>query len=202
VALKLIVGLGNPGDAYKDTRHNMGFLIADAFIKRSESPVSKQPTLKSHVYRVTVNDHRLIVAKPQTFMNRSGEAVRAIMDYYRLTPAEIAIVFDDFDVPFGYMRCRFQGSAGTHNGMKSVIAHVGTTSFLRLRVGIGPKPPHIPTDAYVLNAFASNERSHIPDMVARMVDAMCITMTQPPAIVMNRLNGVSFLPDVGSGGTF
>ena len=121
MTIRLMVGLGNPGPNYVDTRHNIGFKFINALLKLSTIETNKKTTLRSHLYQPLLNGERLFCIKPQTFMNLSGESVLAVMNYYRLTPANICVVFDDLDLDFGRVRLRGSGSAGTHNGLKSVI---------------------------------------------------------------------------------
>lgn len=190
--LKLIVGLGNPGDGYVDTRHNIGFKFINALIKASSTDVSKKTTLKSHLYQVTVNDASFICIKPQTYMNLSGEAVQAVMNFYKIEPNEICIVTDDLDIDFGTVRIRKQGGAGTHNGMKSVIQMLGTQDFMRLRLGIGPKPEFMDSKDFVLQRFRNDEQTVLPDMLNKIRDLFLDHMNDPVDVLMNRMNGVCF----------
>ena len=191
--LKLIVGLGNPGDEYADTRHNIGFKFINAMIKASSTDVSKKTTLKSHLYQVTMNEASFICIKPQTYMNLSGEAVQAVMNFYKIEPNEICIVTDDLDIDFGTVRVRKQGGAGTHNGMKSVIQMLGTQDFTRLRLGIGPKPEYMDSRDFVLQRFGMTEQDPLPDMLDRIRDLFIKHMNDPVDVLMNRMNGVQFL---------
>ena len=191
--IKLIVGLGNPGDEYIDTRHNIGFKFINAMVKASSRDVSKKTTLKSHLYQVTVNDGSLICIKPQTYMNLSGEAVQAAMSFYKIEPNEICIVTDDLDIEFGTVRIRKQGSAGTHNGMKSVIQMLGTHDFMRLRLGIGPKPEFMDSKDFVLQRFRSEEKIVLPDMLNKIRDLFLNHINDSVDVLMNRINGVVFL---------
>ena len=193
--IKLIVGLGNPGDEYIDTRHNIGFKFINAMVKASSRDVSKKTTLKSHLYQVTVNDGSLICIKPQTYMNLSGEAVQAAMSFYKIEPNEICIVTDDLDIEFGTVRIRKQGSAGTHNGMKSVIQMLGTHDFMRLRLGIGPKPEFMDSKDFVLQRFRSEEKIVLPDMLNKIRDLFLNYMDDSVDVLMNRMNGIVFLND-------
>ena len=191
--LKLIVGLGNPGEQYVNTRHNIGFKFINALVKASTMDAPKKATLKSHVFQPVINGQKLLAIKPQTFMNLSGEAVVAVMNFYKLTPAQICIVTDDLDVPFGKVRVRAKGGAGTHNGMKSIIQQVGSQDFMRLRLGIGPKPEFMDSKDFVLQNFNANERDVLPTMVSDMVKQFTKYMNDPVDKIMNRLNPVSFL---------
>ena len=193
--IKLIVGLGNPGDEYIDTRHNIGFKFINAMLKAASSDVAKKTTLKSHLYQVRINDASLICIKPQTYMNLSGEAVQAVMSFYKIEPHEICIVSDDLDIDFGTVRVRKQGGAGTHNGMKSVIQMLGTQHFMRLRLGIGPKPEFMDSKDFVLQRFRNEEQAVLPDMLNKIRDLFLNYMDDSVDVLMNRMNGIVFLND-------
>ena len=193
MSLKLIVGLGNPGDDYVDTRHNIGFKFINAMIKASSTDVSKKTTLKSHLYQITMNDASIICIKPQTYMNLSGEAVQAVMNFYKITPNQVCIVTDDLDIAFGTVRVRKQGGAGTHNGMKSVIQMLGTHDFMRLRLGIGPKPEFMDSKDFVLQRFRREEQTVLPNMLDGIRDLFLNHMNDSVDVLMNRMNGVEFL---------
>ena len=192
MAIKLIVGLGNPGDKYVNTRHNIGFKFINALVKASTMEAPKKATLKSHVFQPVINGQKLLAIKPQTFMNLSGEAVVAVMNFYKLTPAQICIVTDDLDVPFGKVRVRAKGGAGTHNGMKSIIQQLGSQEFMRLRLGIGPKPEFMDSKDFVLQNFSSTEQDVLPTMVSDMAAAFIQYMHEPVDMIMNRLNPYDF----------
>jgi len=192
VGIKLIVGLGNPGDAYVNTRHNIGFKFINALVKASTMEASKKAMLKSHVYSVVFGDHKMFVIKPQTYMNLSGEAVLSVMNYYNILPNEICIVTDDLDVPFGKVRVRAKGGAGTHNGMKSVIQQVGTQAFVRLRLGIGPKPEGMDSKDFVLQNFAASEQDVLPGMLTKISAQLIDNLSESVDVMMNRLNPFSY----------
>lgn len=195
MAIKLLVGLGNPGDKYHDTRHNIGFKFINSFIKLSDNDVVKKSTLKSHLYHVSFKDHSLICTKPQTFMNLSGEALVAVKNFYKIESSEICIVSDDLDIEFGTVRIRKKGGAGTHNGMKSVIKELGTQEFMRLRLGIGPKPEFMDSKDFVLQRFDATEKLHLPDMLDRIRDLFIQHVNDPIDLLMNRMNSVQFIED-------
>ena len=192
MAIKLIVGLGNPGDKYVNTRHNIGFKFVNALVKVSSVDAPKKVTLKSHLFQPVYDDQKLLAIKPQTFMNLSGEAVVAVMNFYKLKPSEICVVTDDLDVPFGKVRVRAKGGAGTHNGMKSVIQQLGSQEFMRLRLGIGPKPEFMDSKDFVLQNFSSTEQDVLPTMVSDMAAAFIQYMDEPVDMIMNRLNPYDF----------
>lgn len=158
----LLVGLGNPGKEYQHTRHNVGFLAVDAIrdarcVDWGLSSWSEQRKTKALSCSGRVGKTKVVLAKPQTFMNLSGEAVRALTDWYDAIPAEIVIIHDEVDLPRGEIRLQFERGAAGHNGIRSIIDHLGTKAFWRLRVGIG-KHPKIPTEKYVLGHMNPLER--------------------------------------------
>lgn len=153
--MKLIIGLGNPGKEYEKTRHNAGFMVIDKLSQDLGINVDKSG-YKGLYGKGRVNGEDVILLKPQTFMNLSGESVRAVMDYFKISIKDIVVVFDDLDIEIGKIRIRNNGSAGGQNGMKSIIQHLGTQDFLRIRVGIG-KDPLIETSKYVLGRMSKEQ---------------------------------------------
>jgi PTH1 family peptidyl-tRNA hydrolase len=161
--VRLIIGLGNPGPQYIMTRHNAGFLVLDALVAQYGLHAQKTD-FKSILFRGDIEGVDTLVAFPQTYMNLSGTAVRSIVSYYKIPLTELLVIFDDLDLPFGNLRFRPSGSAGTHNGMKSIIEQMVSTEIPRLRIGIGPKPPEEETSAFVLAPFSLVEKKHLPDI--------------------------------------
>jgi PTH1 family peptidyl-tRNA hydrolase len=162
----LFVGLGNPGSEYDGTRHNIGFACLDAFAKANNFPAwQNKKDLKAHHAAMQLGDTHIILIKPQTFMNLSGEAVQAVMNFYKLSLDQVTVVYDELDIDFGQIRLRSGGSAAGHNGVKSLIQHIGE-DFGRIRVGIGPKlPEQIDSAKFVLQRFSEEQRSHIPELL-------------------------------------
>lgn len=162
----LIVGLGNIGKEYDGTRHNTGFAVVDNFALKQDFPAwLNKKDLKSLVTSKTVGNSRVVLAKPTTFMNGSGEATQAIQHFYRIQNDKTLIVHDDVDIDFGQIRLRAGGSAGTHNGLKSVLQHGGEETK-RMRIGIGPKKPaQIDSADFVLAKFSKSEKQHLPLML-------------------------------------
>ncbi len=153
--MKLIVGLGNPGKEYENTRHNTGFMVMDALAK--DLGVSINMIKFKGVYTKTkIKGEDVILLKPGTYMNNSGESVGEVMRFFKIDVEDILVIYDDLDLPTGRLRIRDKGSAGGHNGIKSIIAHVGTSEFKRIRIGID-KHPYIPTVDYVLGRFTKEE---------------------------------------------
>lgn len=163
--MKLIVGLGNPGPQYARTRHNVGFTVANQLATNLSATWASESKLKSEIATADLAGEKVIIAKPQTFMNLSGEAVQRIMQYYKLNPADVWAIFDDVDVPFGRLRLRIGGSSSGHQGVKSIIQHVGP-DFIRVRVGISLNDrTKEPSEEYVLRPFNSDEQEHLPQVV-------------------------------------
>ena len=150
--MKLFVGLGNPGSKYERTRHNAGFMVIDALSKEWNIELTDEKKFKGQIGRGVVKGEKVILLKPTTFMNLSGESVRAVMDFYDIDIEDLVVIYDDLDLPHGKIRLRLKGSAGGHNGIKSLIAHVKTQEFKRIRVGID-RHPKIPVVDYVLGKF-------------------------------------------------
>lgn len=169
--MKLIVGLGNPGPEYRDTRHNVGFLVADELAVRWRVPDSWREKFGALHIRTTVGDEAVIVAKPLTFMNLSGQAVAGLAGFYQIDPADVLVVTDDVALPLGRLRARPEGGAGGHNGLKSIIQHLGTQAFPRVRVGVGRGDDRRDLADHVLGRFEAGERETVSAAVLRAADA-------------------------------
>lgn len=168
--LRLIIGLGNPGPQYTNTRHNVGFLVLDQLAAAAGEAFEHSKRWVAEVARFGQGNY---LVKPQTYMNLSGEAVAKIAHFYRIEPAEILVVSDDVALPLGRLRIRPKGSAGGHNGIKSLIQHLGTETFPRLRVGIGSTGDQRDMVDHVLGKFSNSERSELEKAVDRAVLAVC-----------------------------
>jgi len=164
--MKLVAGLGNPGPEYALTRHNLGFLLLDKFVDKHSVIFSKKK-FQSVFAELTLGPEKLILLKPQTFMNSSGEAVRAAMDFYKISAPDLLVLSDDLDQDFGAVRFREKGSSGGHNGLKSVIAQLGHENFARVKMGIGKPPDNIPVLDYVLGKFSAAEQKLLPEILAK-----------------------------------
>lgn len=166
---KLIVGLGNPGEKYDLTRHNIGFYAVDALVGAENGSWSEKKTLKSLVSELKVGSVRLIVVKPQTFMNLSGEAVQAVQRFYKLTNADTIVVHDELDIPFGQIRTRVGGSAAGHNGIKSLIQHCGE-DFGRVRVGVANEfSGKVDSADFVLQKFSKDEQGNLKALSTEVI---------------------------------
>src|SRR5688572_7488580 len=195
--MKLIVGLGNPGREYRDTRHNVGFKVVDEIARRGGLEWAMAPSQVPDAFVVKkFGTEPLLLAKPLTFMNRSGEAVAALARYYDIAPVDLLIVVDDIDLPFGRLRARARGSAGTHNGLRSLVQHLGTTEFPRLRVGVGRGDARRDLADHVLSKFERDEQAVLDEVIARAADAAEMFAADDILKVMNVYN-----PDPAGAGT-
>lgn len=187
--MKLVVGLGNPGKTYEATRHNAGFWVVDELASRFGVNCGKAKW-KSFVGETRVGAERVILCKPQTFMNQSGQAVREVIDYFpELQPAEdVIVIYDDMDFPAGHFRLREQGSAGGHNGVKSIISHLGTQVFPRVRLGVGRPADKSEVIHFVLSPFSGNEREAVEHMIDRAAEAVHFALEHSFSLAMNRFN--------------
>lgn len=185
--MKLIVGLGNPGERYQDTRHNVGFRVVDRLATQLQIEVSALSCAALIGDRVC-RDGRLVLAKPQTFMNRSGAAVGALLAEFNSTADDLVVVYDDLDLPFGRLRVRPQGSAAGHRGMLSILEHLGDKPFCRVRVGIGRPPMGMAVVDYVLEPFNGIEQAALPEIIDRAVAAVESVLTEGVVVAMGRFN--------------
>ena len=184
--MKLIVGLGNPGAKYRGTRHNIGFAVLDALAARWQVSFESAP-VDALIAKVRGADE-VLLAKPLTFMNASGEAVGALLRYYKIEIADLLVVVDDVQLPLGKIRARVRGSAGGHNGLKSIVAHVGD-AFSRLRIGVGRGDPRRDLADHVLTRFDADEAAEVERVTARAADAASMFVTSGIGAVMNGFNG-------------
>lgn len=184
----IIAGLGNPGDRYDNTRHNAGFLTIDALADKYGISV-REKAHKALIGKGLINGQRVILAKPQTYMNLSGESIRALADYYRAEKEELIIIYDDISLEPGQLRIRKKGSAGGHNGIKSIIAHLGTQEFTRIKVGVGEKPPRMDLADYVLGHFGKEELDIMGEAFETAAKAAAEIVAEGADAAMNRYNG-------------
>ena len=185
----LLVCLGNPGDKYENTRHNAGFMVADEIAERQGKPIQKLK-FKALTNIFTISGEKVLVMKPVTYMNLSGEAVRQAADFYKVPPDHVLVVLDDTALAVGKLRVRRGGSAGGHNGLKSIIQHLGTDQFPRLRVGVGEKPhPDYDLADWVLGRFTGEDKKAIDAAVKRAADGVECILKDGLEQGMNRFNG-------------
>lgn len=185
--MKLVVGLGNIGTKYTFTRHNVGFMLIDSFALNNNLSFRENSRLKCLMtnLRDGIDDYLLI--KPTTYMNLSGEAVRAVMDYYKIAIEDVLIVYDDLSLELGKLRFRPNGSDGGHNGIKSIIQHLGTKEIARLKIGIGPQP-NIPSEVFVLQNFAKEELENLKTTISRAKDGIICYYKEGIAAAQNKFN--------------
>jgi len=184
--IKLIVGLGNPTQRYAHNRHNVGFMIVERFAHAHGWRFARK-RFNAEIAEGAVDGVRVMLAKPQTFMNDSGEAIGKLFAFYKIAPHDLMVVYDDLDLPQGKLRIRSKGSAGGHHGMESIIARIGTSDFPRLRIGIGRPNPADDID-HVLSDFSGDERELMDETFARAVDAIAVWATQGINRAMNEFN--------------
>ena len=183
----IIAGLGNPGKEYENTRHNAGFMVMDALAEKIGADISEKKH-KALCGKGVIGGEKVILMKPQTYMNSSGESIRAAADYYKVDPEDILIVYDDISLAPGQLRIRAKGSAGGHNGIKSIIAHLGTQEFPRVKVGVGEKPSRMDLADYVLGHFSKEEQATMDDAVKEAAEAVCEIVNVGIAQAMNDHN--------------
>lgn len=184
----IIVGLGNPTKQYENTRHNIGFMCVDELADKYNISVGTLQH-KAMVGKGVINGHKVILAKPQTYMNLSGESVRELAAYYKADPeSEIIIISDDINLPPSYIRVRPKGSSGGHNGLKNIIANLGTEEFNRVRIGVGQKPKRMDLADYVLGHFPPEERENIKTGLSCAVEAIELLLDGEVEKAMNTYN--------------
>ena len=168
----IIAGLGNPGKEYEMTRHNAGFLTLDILANR-EGFTTDRIKYKSVCADVMINGHRCLVMRPQTYMNNSGEAIKEAASFYKIPPERCIVIFDDIDISLGALRVKRKGSAGTHNGIKSIIYHLNSDNFPRIKIGVGAKPhPDYDLKDYVLSSFSKQEQETLKKTMEKACDAI------------------------------
>lgn len=184
----MLVGLGNPGAKYENTRHNCGFLAIDAFCERHGVSMKKSK-FWSFIGECKIKGKRILLVKPQTFMNNSGQAVKAAMNFYKIPPENIIIAFDDISLEPGKIRMRRKGSDGGHNGIKSIINHINSQDFPRIKIGVGAKPtPEWDLANWVLSGFDKKDLPAVKDSFEKAADAAECIFTQSIDVAMNKYN--------------
>lgn len=187
---RVVVGLGNPGDGYANTRHNVGFQVASRLAKRARAEFAVKAA-DSRIAEGAIDGLRVAIARPQTFMNDSGRAVRKLIDRYRVDPSALFVVYDDIDLPLGKLRIRERGGAGTHNGMRSIVSEVGE-GFARLRVGVAPAEPTAEIGDlidHVLGPFTADERAVAEKQIDRAAEAVEVAFRDGIQKAMATFNG-------------
>ncbi len=184
--MNVVVGLGNPGERYAGTRHNVGYMVVDT-LAHSPQAGRFQKRFEGEVAELLEGEHKVLLVKPLTFMNLSGRCVRQVLDFYQLTPAELLVVCDDINLPLGQLRARAKGTAGGHNGLKDIQNHLGTTEYARLRIGIDQPEGDDAVD-HVLDRFGPGERPVIAEAILKAAEAVAVWLTQGIEACMNRYN--------------
>ena len=184
----IIAGLGNPTREYEKTRHNVGFEVIDVLADMLGTTVEEKK-FKGCYGRGIIGGEKVLLLKPQTFMNLSGESIRAASDFYKVDPEHIIIIYDDISLDVGQLRIRKKGSAGGHNGIKNIIAHLGTQEFPRIKVGVGDKPKKMDLADYVLSRFSKEDRAAMEDAFKEAAKAVEVMITEGMDTAMNQFNG-------------
>lgn len=187
--MKLIVGLGNPGSKYQMTRHNIGFMVIDALVEIHRGGSFKQEH-KAHTQKLLLSSQPILLAKPQTYMNNSGESVRALVDYYNIDISDLLIIHDDIDQAFGAMKYQKKRGHGGQNGIRSIHQHLGTNDYARLKMGVG-RPSHPAQDVanYVLQDFSRSELKDLPDILSLACESVEVFAHEGLENAANRYNG-------------
>jgi len=185
--MHLVLGLGNPGRRYERTRHNAGFLVVDRLAERQGTSIVRAQ-LGALVESVRLGDHPVVLAKPQSFMNLSGQPAASLRGWYKVANEDVVVVHDEVDLPFGDVRVKKGGGSGGHNGLKDLVEKLGTSDFVRVRVGIGRPPAGWDTADYVLSGFSPDEESALPDVVDRAADAVVLVVERGLSAAMNETN--------------
>jgi PTH1 family peptidyl-tRNA hydrolase len=183
--MRMIIGLGNPGREYAETRHNIGFMVLRELARRYNPPAPKS-RFRAEISEFFLGTEKVVLVAPQTFMNASGVSVQQAINWYKLGIDDALVVHDDLDLPFGQLRFRANGSAGGHNGIKSIIEQLGTSDFSRLKVGIGRGPGT--AAAHVLSRFSPEETAALPDLITRATDAVELWIQHGLLTAMNATN--------------
>lgn len=185
--MKLIVGLGNPGKKYETTRHNVGFRVIDKIADNLNIPLN-QAKWKGLFGLETINNEKVILLKPLTYMNLSGESVRLLIDFYKINLEDVVVIYDDLDIPPGKIRLRQKGGHGGHNGIKSLLAHIGSEQFKRIRIGVGRPEPGESVTNYVLGSFSATEKVEVEEALEHAAKASEAWLTKDFLNVMNSFN--------------
>jgi PTH1 family peptidyl-tRNA hydrolase len=185
--LRIVVGLGNPGREYEDTPHNLGFQVVERLAGEAGARISR-PEARSLTAHITLEGAKVILAKPLTYMNLSGEAVRDLLKKFAAGPDALVVVSDELNLPFGALRIRERGSAGGHHGLESIIDLLGLQEFVRVRLGVAPDHPVGDAADFLLRPFPRARREQVDELVARAADAVRVLLRAGPAAAMNQFN--------------
>ena len=186
--MKLVICLGNPGTKYSNTRHNIGFMFGDLLAKEISCNFSNETKFKAEIAKGTYNGEAIWIVKPQTFMNLSGESLLALRNFYKIDINDLFLAYDDISLELGKLRFRPKGSDGGHNGVKSIIKYAGTQTFDRLKIGIGPQPPFMKSEDFVLQNFLQSEQEQLNETIKKSVEAFLFYCTNDINKVQNKYN--------------
>lgn len=190
--VQLIVGLGNPGQQYAQTRHNCGFMVVETLAQRWHIPLKPDRRFQGRWAEVMLPSGKVRLLCPDTYMNRSGQSVRSLLDWFKLDPSQVLVVYDDMAIPFGRLRLRPNGSAGGHNGIKSVIEHLGGKNWPRLRVGVGsPNESQGDVIGHVLGGFSPAEQKQLRTVLDTAADSIQLLLKDGLEPAMNRYNALN-----------
>ena len=192
----VIAGLGNPGEKYKNTRHNIGFRITGVLAEKFGIVGKHSSKFDSIIGKGEINNTEVLIVQPQTYMNLSGEAISKLLNWHKLDNNNLFIIFDDVTLDLGKIRFRPSGSAGGHNGIKSIISNCGSEVFARLKVGIGPNPGEHLWRSYVLQEFSKDEQKHLPKITDFCVKAVETYLREGIASASNKYNGINILEEI------
>lgn len=190
--MKLIIGLGNPGEKYENTRHNVGFLTVDGFQSTVDGfenwKINKK--FNAEIAEGKIGGEKIILMKPQTFMNNSGQAVAAAAHFYKIKPADILVIHDDIDLPLGKIRIKKDGSSGGHRGVESIIVSLGSENFIKLKIGVAPetRPKNFDAANFVLKKFSKAESKKLVEVIKKATDAADMILTDGVQNAMNKFN--------------
>lgn len=185
--MKIVVGLGNPGAEYADTKHNVGFMFIDAFAETCDI-LQRRESFEADIAETRIGTEKVLLVKPLTFMNDSGRSLGPLLSWYKLSPEDMIVVHDDMDIPVGTVRIRKKGSAGGHNGIRSILSHVGSEDFSRVRIGIGRPPAGWTVVHHVLAPFAEGDAEKIQASIDYLIPAVRCMITDGTDFAMNRYN--------------
>jgi PTH1 family peptidyl-tRNA hydrolase len=185
--IKLVVGLGNPGEKYRNTRHNVGFMVIDELVRRLKLKHYREEAL-SHVYRARISGREVLLAKPQTYMNNSGLAVVNLLEEKEVHPEEMLVIYDDLDLPLGMTRLRLEGGSGGHRGVESIIRNIKTEKFPRLKIGIGRPKKKEDVVNYVLSPFSKEEQDLVRAVIKKATECVLRSVELSPQDAMEFCN--------------
>lgn len=186
--MKVITALGNPGDKHRNNRHNIGFMIADSLASKFNTAFKFDSKFNAEISHFNYENEKVFILKPQTYMNLSGNALREFINYYKLTSKDLLLIYDDISIDLGTIRFRIKGSDGGHNGVKSIIYNLNTDIFDRLKVGIGPQPPFLASESFVLQDFSKNDHELLESAINKSIDAITTYLAEGISIAQNKFN--------------